>query len=199
VLSQAQIAEYESLREEAMRNMDARGNLTNAMAAALAALFGLSGWFRTADTFQIFFFVPALAAMWGYFIYHAYDVHLALQKYLLTLENRLGLGWTKTNPPKPALWGYSIVLLSIIAASIYFINMLQNHYILSLDLSALCELPLLLRSPSIPRIGWLFWYVGVALSGLVGVKFLHLYYRFSKLGKEIDRFREETARAASHA
>lgn len=173
------------MREEIMRNMDARGNLTNAMAAALAALFGLSSWFRTADTFHLFFFVPALGAMWGYFIYHAYDVHLALEKHLLILESRLGLGWTKTNPPKPVLYGYSLVLLGVIAASIYFINTLQNHCVLSLDFSVIYELPLLLRTPSTLRVGWLFWYIGVALSGCVGIKFLDLDCRFRKFRKQI--------------
>lgn len=176
---QAQIAEYESLREEAMRNMEMRGNLTNAMAVALAALFGLSSWFPTAYAFYVFFFVPSLAAMWGYFIYHAYEVHLALQRYLLTLESRLGLGWTKAKPPKPVLRGYTLVLVGIIAASLYFISVLQSRHVLSLDFLVM--------------VGWSFWCIGAVSTWCVGVEFWDLDHRFSNFEKEIDQFREKTA------
>ena len=73
-MTDAQIAEYESLREEHMRNMDTRGALTNVMVTALAAIFGLSSWFHNDNTFYVFFFVPALTAVWGYFICHSYEV-----------------------------------------------------------------------------------------------------------------------------
>jgi len=39
-MSQAQIAEYQSLREEHLKNMEMRGTLTNIMVAALAAIIG---------------------------------------------------------------------------------------------------------------------------------------------------------------
>jgi hypothetical protein len=107
-MSQAQIAEYQSLREEHLKNMEMRGTLTNIMVAALAAIIGFGSWSQNSQTpnayaFYIFLFVPGLTAGWTMAIYHSYVVFREIRKYLLKLERILGMHWNEQNPPHPLL------------------------------------------------------------------------------------------------
>jgi hypothetical protein len=183
--NQAQIAEYQSLREEHIKNMEMRGTLTNVMVAALAAIIGLGSWSQNSQTpnaFYIFFFVPGLTAGWAYVIYHSYEVFRDIAKYLSGLERILGMHWNEQNPPHPALHGYVLVLIGALAASTYFLNVLPQP----VDVTGICWffrawgwcLPL-----STLSLGWFIWLCGVALSVHVSWKFMRLWWEFREKRK----------------
>jgi hypothetical protein len=186
-MSRTQIAEYESLREEHMRNMEIRATLTNVMVLALTAFFSLGSLFRTtANTFYVFFFVPALVGVWGLFVYHSYEVFFGIMCYLHDLEKCLGMGWTARNPPKPLLLLYLSVLLGPAIASFYFVAALKQQPLLNIASRGVCQVFLFIQAPSTLTFGCVVWLFGSALTMLVSYYFFRLSGMFDNLGEQLD-------------
>ena len=167
-MSQAQIAEYESLREEHMKNMEIRGTLTNIMVATFAAVFGLGSWYGPAA--HLFFFLPAITGVWAYVIYHGYEVFFAIDCYLSVLERQLSMGWTASAPPRPPLVAYVLVLLATPPSAFYFVYALQG-----VDLGAIV---LLLQTRSLQSLGWFAFLFGAVLDIGLSVAFIRLWLKF---------------------
>lgn len=177
---QAQIAEYQSLREEHIKNMEMRGTLTNIMVAALAAIIGLGSWSQNSQTpnaFYIFFFVPGLTAGWALVIYHSYEVFRDIAEYLTGLELILGMGWNKSKRPHPALWGYVLVLGGAVVTSTYFLNVLPQPA----DVTGICWFSGTWKRcvpSSTLCLGWMIWLGGAVFSLVMSVLFICLWWEF---------------------
>jgi membrane protein implicated in regulation of membrane protease activity len=190
--NQAPIAEYKSLREEHIKNMEMRGTLTNIMVAALAAIIGIGSWSQNSQTpnaFYIFFFVPGLTAGWALMIYHSYRVFQKMCNYLAKLELTLGMHWNEQNPPQPALWGYVLVLLGAVFTSTYFLNVLPQPA----DITGICLfmgtwkrcLPV-----STLCLGWMIWLAGVVLSVVMSVLLVCFWFEFREKKKGEEKRKE---------
>jgi len=188
------------LRQEHMKNMEIRATLTYVMVTALAAIFGLSSWFRTANTFHVLFFVPALVGVWGEFVYHSYHVFFRLQCYLRDLEESLGMRWTERNPPTPSLWAYMLVLAGSVAASLYFVAALEEQpltYIISRGWSQVYQVPRLIQAPSTVALGCIAWLFGTVLSMWVLGKFAWLSHKFCRFPDRCPRTNEQDSSEAT--
>jgi hypothetical protein len=177
-MTAAQIAEYESLREEHMRNMEIRVTLTNIMVVALAAIFSLTSLFHDNNAFQVFFFVPALVGVWGEFIRHSYDVFLRIARHLYRLDGVLGIVWERKERPSPSLWMYSVILVGAWLASFYYIAALQHQSLGYTCVAAWSELVRFLQTPSSQAADWIIWLVGVVLSVWVSFRLVKLQFKF---------------------
>jgi len=177
-MTAAQIAEYESLREEHMRNMEIRVTLTNIMVVALAAIFSLTSLFQDHNAFQVFFFVPALVGVLGEFIRHSYDVFLRIARHLYRLDGVLGIVWERKERPSPSLWMYSVILVGAWLASFYYIAALQHQSLFYTCVAAWVELVQFLQTPSAQAAAWIVWLVGVVLSLWVSFRLVKLQFKF---------------------